>query len=44
MGRIAIVTDAGRNAMDANGAADDGAKADGEAVYLSRESQPVQSA
>jgi hypothetical protein len=25
-GRIAIVTDAGRNAMDADGAADDGAK------------------
>jgi hypothetical protein len=32
-GRIAIVTDAGRNAMDADGAADDGAKADGEAVW-----------
>jgi hypothetical protein len=32
-GRIAIVTDAGRNAVDADGAADDGAKADGEAVW-----------
>jgi hypothetical protein len=32
-GPIAIVTDAGRNAMDADGAVDDSAKADGEVVW-----------
>jgi hypothetical protein len=32
-GRLAIVTDAGRDAVDAGGAKDEGAEADGEVVW-----------